>query len=224
MPSILFIGGSSENQEQLLEGYLSPFGIHAYDRYVLAGATAGIAEIRDLKRWLTLKPFASKVKAVIIKEAGKLTIEAQNALLKTLEEPPLGVHILLLTDRLEAVLPTIQSRCRLVYNPQFQQTNKRNNLVESLLLASPARRLVMASQVSQTRDAAERWALSVVGELRTALQDALNAKKKDKLESIFSTLQRCLRLLDDLATNTSPRLCVEACLLDFPSKKPAPSR
>lgn len=224
MPSILIIGGSSESQDQILEDYLSPLDIHTHDRYTVAGATAGIEEIRDLKRWLITKPFASKHRAVIIRNAGKLTIEAQNALLKTLEEPPSGVYMLLLVDRLEAVLPTIQSRCRLVYDPQLLQTNTQSNLVESLLVSSPAERLILASHVAQTRDAAERWVLGMIGELQVALRGALKANKKPELESIFFALRRCLHLVDDISTNANVRLCVEACLFDLPGEKIAPGR
>ena len=50
-------------------------------------------------------------KIYIIPDANKMTEQAQNALLKTIEEPPSYAVILLLTDNLNALLPTIQSRC-----------------------------------------------------------------------------------------------------------------
>lgn len=58
-----------------------------------------------------IKPYASPYKIYIMNEAEKMTTQAQNALLKTLEEPPEYVVIMLLTTNLNALLPTILSRC-----------------------------------------------------------------------------------------------------------------
>ena len=57
------------------------------------------------------KPYSSRYKIYIIDEAEKLTQQAQNALLKTLEEPPEYAVIIILTTNLETLLPTILSRC-----------------------------------------------------------------------------------------------------------------
>ncbi len=59
----------------------------------------------------SIKPYQSKRKIYILNEAEKMTPQAQNALLKTLEEPPEYVVILLLTTSKAAMLPTILSRC-----------------------------------------------------------------------------------------------------------------
>jgi DNA polymerase-3 subunit delta' len=58
-----------------------------------------------------VKPYSSEYKIYIVDEAEKMTVQAQNALLKTLEEPPTYVIIFLLTTRTDAFLQTIQSRC-----------------------------------------------------------------------------------------------------------------
>ena len=52
-------------------------------------------------------------KVIIIHEGNKLTTQAQNALLKTIEEPPIGVHIIILCESLELILDTIKSRCEI---------------------------------------------------------------------------------------------------------------
>lgn len=68
----------------------------------------GIDAIRELKINLRLK--SAKKRVVIIPHANLLTIEAQNSLLKILEEPPVNVHFLLAVPNLEDVLETISSR------------------------------------------------------------------------------------------------------------------
>lgn len=60
---------------------------------------------------IVIKPYAGPKKIYIVNDAEKMTVAAQNALLKTLEEPPEYGVILLLTSNLEAMLPTIVSRC-----------------------------------------------------------------------------------------------------------------
>src|SRR5581483_5484073 len=59
-------------------------------------------------------PFESGRRVFVIERVDELGDEAANRMLKTLEEPPSFVHLILLTDRLVEVLPTIQSRCQLV--------------------------------------------------------------------------------------------------------------
>lgn len=58
-----------------------------------------------------IKPYSSDFKIYIMNECEKMTVQAQNALLKTLEEPPAYGVIILLTTSVEALLPTILSRC-----------------------------------------------------------------------------------------------------------------
>ncbi|RKM59997.1 DNA polymerase III subunit delta [Butyrivibrio sp. CB08] len=72
----------------------------------------GVDDIRlRLRDDVVIKPYESKYKIYIIPEGEKMTIAAQNALLKTLEEPPSYIIIIILTNNLNAFLPTIISRC-----------------------------------------------------------------------------------------------------------------
>lgn len=75
-------------------------------------SSIGVDDIRvQLNNDIGVKPYSSNYKIYIINEADKLTMQAQNALLKTLEEPPAYAVILLLTTNHEALLSTILSRC-----------------------------------------------------------------------------------------------------------------
>ena len=72
----------------------------------------GVDEIREqLVNDISVKPYSSKWKIYICNEAEKMTPQTQNALLKTLEEPPEYGIIMLLTTSMDVMLPTIQSRC-----------------------------------------------------------------------------------------------------------------
>ena len=60
---------------------------------------------------IMIKPYSSPYKVYIVPEADLMTVQAQNAILKTIEEPPEYAIILLLTENADSLLPTIRSRC-----------------------------------------------------------------------------------------------------------------
>ena len=72
----------------------------------------GVDDIREqINDTIMVRPYSSYYKIYIVDEAEKMTQQAQNALLKTIEEPPSYAIIILLTTNQEAFLPTILSRC-----------------------------------------------------------------------------------------------------------------
>ena len=72
----------------------------------------GIEDIREqLISDVSIKPYTGPYKIYIVDEAEKMTVQAQNALLKTIEEPPAYAVILLLVNNGSTLLPTIASRC-----------------------------------------------------------------------------------------------------------------
>lgn len=74
--------------------------------------TISIDEIRDqVIHDVAIKPYCSPYKIYIVADAEMMTVQAQNALLKTIEEPPEYAVIMLLTSNVDSLLPTIQSRC-----------------------------------------------------------------------------------------------------------------
>ena len=74
--------------------------------------TISVDDIRvQVNNTIDVKPYQGPYKIYIIPEADKMTVQAQNALLKTIEEPPKYAVILLLTENAELLLPTINSRC-----------------------------------------------------------------------------------------------------------------
>ena len=74
--------------------------------------TIGVDDIRtQVNQDIVIKPYSSRKKVYIIDEAEKMNVQAQNALLKTIEEPPAYAVILLLTNNADSFLQTILSRC-----------------------------------------------------------------------------------------------------------------
>jgi len=98
---------------------------------VLEGKSAiSIDQIRELKKEIAYKPYDSDHKIYIIESAEKMTKEAANSLLKTLEEPPSFATIILLVEDSGKLLPTIVSRCQ-----QIKLRNVSKQKIKELLLA-----------------------------------------------------------------------------------------
>lgn len=73
----------------------------------------GVDEVEKLIEEINSKPYEGDKKVIIVYEADKMTSQAQNAFLKTIEEPPKGVYIILLCEHLDALIDTIRSRCQI---------------------------------------------------------------------------------------------------------------
>jgi len=78
------------------------------------GQPLKIGEVRDLQRELSLSPYEGRWRVAVLCEFERATVEAGNALLKTLEEPPAQVVLLLTAAEADALLPTIVSRCQVL--------------------------------------------------------------------------------------------------------------
>jgi DNA polymerase-3 subunit delta' len=72
-----------------------------------------IEQVREAIDFISLQSWVEH-RFIVIDQVDKITVQAANALLKSLEEPPQGVHFILITSNLSQVLPTIRSRCQVV--------------------------------------------------------------------------------------------------------------
>ena len=110
-------GSVTKHLAQELLG-VKDFTSYPYSRLIEPkdGKAIGIEEVRSLDEFLSLKVPSKEVinRIIIIGDSDHLTIEAQNALLKTLEEPPKGTVIILTASYAEGLLPTIRSRAQTI--------------------------------------------------------------------------------------------------------------
>lgn len=89
-------------------------GVHADVLMIEPGETGAIKieQIRDAVERAAYRPFEGRRRVVVIDDAEQIVPNAQDALLKTLEEPPAGTTFVLVTSVPETLLPTIRSRCQ----------------------------------------------------------------------------------------------------------------
>ena len=92
------------------------------------GNSIKIAQIRNLQSDIIIKPH-KKYKIYIIDKSERMTTEAQNALLKTLEEPPEYAIIILVANNKESLLPTIRSRCEIIKFTPIPFIEVKNHLI-----------------------------------------------------------------------------------------------
>lgn len=85
----------------------------------------GIDEIKSISSFLSRKPLGDKNR-VYLKNAHLMTLPAQNAILKILEEPPGNSEIYLVTDQPDQLLPTVLSRVQILQTSQNTQINPTN--------------------------------------------------------------------------------------------------
>jgi len=100
-----------KNRNKFIEEKLAdPYKIVRYEK----PGSISIEEVRNAQRNLLYTPVEGKVKVLIVQEPEKMSIEAENCFLKTLEEPPKNSLLIFLSSEPEKLLPTIISRCQRV--------------------------------------------------------------------------------------------------------------
>lgn len=134
----LLISSNLSDRLKLIEEILREGGLknpHPDLLYFQKRDKLGIEQARAIKRHFSLKPYQSKGRAVVLEKAANLTIEAQNALLKTIEELPKDALFILGADSDAKLLPTVVSRCQTInlqYKLDTPDADKREQ-VEKLL-------------------------------------------------------------------------------------------
>lgn len=161
-----------------------------------------IDQVRDLKRHIFQKPVSQKYKFILIEAAEKLTDEAQNALLKILEEPPRHAVLVLEAKNKESLLPTIRSRT------VTQQVSLKNisDRQSSLLKEKNVDKLL--EKISREQNPQE-W----LDDQILALYDLLVRNIRDNSPATSSAriseiIQKCAQTKQMIAANVNPRFAL----------------
>ena len=158
-------------------------GLHADVRLVGVGSgetgngrgkvNIGIGQVREIQREANLKPFEGRCRVFIFDGSEHLSGEAANSLLKTLEEPPNQVLLVLLASHREALLSTISSRCQTLELRPVPQP-----LIVSYLETRYRVDSVTANEIARLSDGRPGWAIEA------AIQPEMRQKITEKLNDI----------------------------------------
>ena len=166
-----------------------------------------VANIRELIRRVNLTASVGENKLAIIRDADKLNIEASNSLLKTLEEPPKSLTIVLLSNNLK-LLPTIISRCQVV---KFSDDTVRAENDSFSSFTSPGKKIKtvfsdLDKLISSGVDLGE-YLESMLVDLRRQLLQEPSFATLFKIKKIFQARS-------DLAVTTNKKLVLENLYLE----------
>lgn len=184
----------------------------------------GIEEVKMMQKKISLKPIKSQIKAVIIEDAHLLTTEAQNALLKVLEEPPANTILMLGADTKEALLPTIQSRCQIIKLeealPKLTEKDKTNinEFIEALPNMPVGKRFKKAEALAKDKDKALLWLEKLIHVLREKVINTvmLSEVEASQTQLAIHTLQSFQSLHTTLkTTNVNLRMAIENTFLNI---------
>lgn len=183
------------------------------DLFILTLDTAiGIEQIREVNKFAQHPPLQHDQKHIVILNADTLTLEAQNALLKLLEEPPLHTQMILCAPHTQSFLDTILSRCVIIRDSQIHPIPSTLNptlLVPILQIAPPAR-LALIPTSAKTAEGATSFCRSLICEAETILQTQPNQPTAYNL----SLLTTCLT---HLTANANPTLTLTDTILQLTS-------
>lgn len=146
-----------------------------------------INSIRDISSYLSYSFTEYKYRMILISNAEKMNDSAQNALLKSLEEPPPGVIFMLTTHDLSGLFPTIVSRCWLIKCPPLQKEEIQNALVSYYEHDSTQAELTAEFGDGSVSTAAEFVMLNIP-ELKGQVVDFLKYILGNKIHSAFKMI------------------------------------
>ena len=171
----------------------------------------GIEKMRALKKWMTIKPYNGENKIAVIINAQMLTIEAQNSILKELEEPNTGCFTVLSTNNHNLLLPTVLSRCELIQDfSNFQDISG-----ENILKLSKVEQFKYIESILTIKDKVVRNE-----RIKKVIKDLLLDLERDLLSDKNNlTIRKNIELAEQtykmITSNTSKRLALENLIINL---------
>lgn len=195
-----------DSEREKIQDYLHQLQETPYDRYKFSKTTSiRIDTIRRIEYKIQFAPREGKYRVIIIAEADKFRHQAENAFLKTLEEPPDYVVIILTTTKISALLPTIISRCQKVrFNPIIP------NIIENHLVSNHNVNKIKARISARIANGSLAKAILI------SQQENIEARNKlmDFIEILLSNdLERIYKFSDNFQHNSNKETLRD--ILDF---------
>jgi DNA polymerase-3 subunit delta' len=175
---------------------------------VIGGPDAKYRGVRELIAELSLMPVEGGARVAIVEAADRMNEDAQSALLKTLEEPPAGVVIVLCADQEDRLMPTVRSRCArvrlgLVGTRDIEAIVADHDLADPPLAARLGR-LAGGRPGLALAYARAPEAVLIRAELSRVLLDLTQARPSARLAAVRAALPRAIAMAAALAAGDEP--------------------
>jgi len=223
--SILIFGGNKDQREQKIVEIINKEEAKTFEKikdlenksdiFVIKlkddEKSIGISQTREGTNFLNEKPFSYRKKFLIILNSEKLTPQAQNSLLKTLEEPPSYALILISSKTQNSLLETIASRCRLISLKSDAEETDESIRFKKIKKMTPGERLDLSSEISKEEK-------EVVLEILDGWieESRVEMLKNPNDTTYMKNIKRILEIKNDLEnSNVNVRLSLETLLLSL---------
>ena len=219
MHSFIIIAKSKDQRHDYITNFCMEKGIGKFDQKIfipLDDLSFGISDVRNIQKTAYLKPGQSKEKAIILENAHTLTPDAQNALLKLLEEPPPNTYIFLSATTDRFFLPTILSRCKEILLPDElsgmskENENETYSQLEIVHHGSVGTKLALAEKLAENKENLNEWFVDMVTLLRKRM---LSSPTDAAYPTLITCLQEGYQLFQ--TTNVAPRMILEHIFLSL---------
>jgi len=195
-----------QEEQQQVQAYIEQLKLTPYERMQFGKSTSiHIDKIRMIERKLCYSPNEGNYRVVIIVQAEEMTVQAANAFLKTLEEPPSYAAIILTTTNYSRLLPTIISRCQRVRFNAIPSQIIEDHLVQHYY-TEPALARISARIANGSMAKAIQLSKTDFIEARKMALDIIDALMKDNLATIR-------RIAQNFVNNRNEELLKD--ILDF---------
>lgn len=212
MKSFLIIGDKDLSEKHINkyseQNHITSYNVIRFEEKIL------IAHAREIKRVLSIKHTESERKLIIVNN--DITIDAQNALLKSIEELPQNVDLFIISKNADFLLPTVVSRCiviNLTDNRIDSDTPIFTKLIEEHYISKNSSFPLLLVEQILVNDTTSDILEGIIASFRTALLNSLRGDSTDETsKKIYLALKRLMDYVPLLTNNNvNLRLTLENC-------------
>ncbi|OGG20397.1 hypothetical protein A3D03_06150 [Candidatus Gottesmanbacteria bacterium RIFCSPHIGHO2_02_FULL_40_13] len=220
MQPILFLSDDQTNINNYIESQKKFYHTSPFTTYeIFPSPSIGIDQVREIKNKLRFKSYQKIINLIIINDIHKATAEAQNSLLKLLEEPPPDTLFLLTSANVELILETVVSRCKIEKDTTVHKDIRSDEttfvLLRQILQSSPGKRLLISQKITGKKEES----LKFLDSLLTVMKNIMLNPHQDiglTMEQISNMITKSLNARSYLEKNINPKATLDILFLSFP--------
>lgn len=199
-------------QKEITEEYITKApDIHTINPF--EKNSIGIEEVKEFQKEMLFKPFQEKIQVGIIYDSEKLTIQAQNALLKSLEESSDSSVYILFVSNEKNLLPTIRSRARVIYSSFEPKVLEK--LEENILSKDILEKFEIVDKYAETKDSS----FELINEIEDIFREKLELEIKNGNIRNSTEVLESLKVVEDcrekISANCNRKLALESMMVQI---------